>query len=834
VTQTVTLPARRDDLVIRQISDDEVVIKVPARREYFSVGPAENFLLRQLDGSTTADDLCRAFETEFGESLTDQDIDEFLEIVRSRGLLEDTDGKSPSRSKSKHKSGSSSKSRASSTSRSSGKSRASSSTDEEDDDDELSGQKQSVLFFRVPLFDPHRLFCWLEPKIRWVWTKSFLAVSALTLLFAFSIVCLNGNAFASSFSQAMRWETIAVVWGTIIFATVLHEFAHGLTCRHFGGEVHDTGVLFMFFIPCLYCNVSDAWLIPERRRRLLITAAGGYCDLCLWALSVFVWRVTVQDCFLNHLAFVTQAVCGGRGLLNFNPLLRLDGYYIVSDWLTIPNLRKRAHNYWMEHLRWLLWGAPKPLGQQHSRALLIYGIMSWCFAIFFLDMIFVRLLAYVGKEFGLVGSAFLLLLMAFALRRIFKGLFKSECATMIKARKTRTMIWVASVAAVLLVPFVIPVPHYATGNFEVRPAIRFEVPAPVTGFIARIHVDEGAEVSAGDILVELASPDLTANLATKQSELRESEASLTQLTLGTRPEEIVEQRKRIERLTAWCEQGRIDVGHARRELQQQIVVDNARVTQAQLQIDAARKSLKRSEWLHGQGALAGSQLQAQKTNLQLLQGQLLQAQAELQARQLNGTRVTEDELARREQSLAEAQSALSLQLAGTRPEVIAAEEARRERILKELAYLKAQEEQLIVRAPASGVIATPRFREKIGLLAVQGIPICAIEDGSLTRVELAVDEHLAVGIVPGQSVILKARALPMETIRASVERVAPATVRLPESLNNVLIVHCQLENGQQQLSSGMTGFGRVVRGSRTLGKSVGATMMGYIRTEFWW
>lgn len=816
VTHSATLPARRDDLVIRQISDDEVVIKLPSRREYFSVGPEEHFLLQRLNGSATADDLCSAFEQEYGESLTDRDIDDFLEIVRSRGLLEDAATESESQSSRQKKPD------------------RPAPIDDDDEDDELSGQKQNILFYRIPLFDPHSLFCWLEPKIRWVWTRSFLVVSTLAILFAVSIVCANGEAFASSFTSAMRWETIAVVWATIIFATVLHEFAHGLTCRHYGGEVHDTGVLFMFFIPCLYCNVSDAWLIPERRRRLWITAAGGYCDLCLWAAAVFVWRITVQDCFVNHLAFVIQAICGGRGLLNFNPLLRLDGYYIVSDWLTIPNLRKRAHNYWMEHLRWLLWGAERPKPQPRSRALLIYGILSWCFAIFFLDLLFLRLLKYVGDEFGVTGTAFLCLLLGFALRRVFKGLFKSEFAKMIKDRKARTLMWVTGVAAVVLVPFVIPVPHYAAGNFEVRPSKRFEVPAPVTGFIARIHVEEGAVVTVGDTLVELTSPDLDARISTKQSELSESQASLAQLNLGTRPEVIVELRKRIERLTSWRDQGTVDVEHARHELKQQIVVDKHSISQTRLQIEATRKSLHRSEWLYRQGALAGAQLQSQRTSLQLLEGRLLQSQAQLQARQLTGTRTAEDDLSRREQTLADIQSQLTLLLAGTRPEVIAAEEARRERLLKELDYLQSQKEQLIVRAPASGVIATPRFREKAGLLAAQGTPICVIEDGSMTRVELAVAEDQTVGIRPGQKVILKARALPLTTINATVERVSPATVKLPDTQNNVLIIHCRLADGEQQLSSGMTGFGRVVRGSRTFGVSIASTMLSYVRTEFWW
>ena len=306
------------------------------------------------------------------------------------------------------------------------------------------------------------------------------------------------------------------------------------------------------------------------------------------------------------------------------------------------------------------------------------------------------------------------------------------------------------------------------------------------------------------------------------------------MNLGTRPEVIVELRKRIDRLTSWREQGQVDVEHARHELKQQIVVDKHRISQTRLQIEAARKSLQRSEWLYRQGALACAQLQSQRTSLQLVEGRLLQSQAQLEARQLTETRGAEDDLSRREQTLADVQSQLTLLLAGTRPEVIAAEDARRERLLKELDYLQSQKEQLIVRAPASGVIATPRFREKAGLLGALGTPICVIEDGSLTRVELAVAEDQTVGIRPGQKVILKARALPLTTINATVERVAPATVKLPETQTNVLIIHCSLADGEQQLSSGMTGFGRVVRGSRTFGVSIASTMLSYVRTEFWW
>src|SRR5439155_2123288 len=124
--------------------------------------------------------------------------------------------------------------------------------------------------------------------------------------------------------------------------TTLHEFAHGLTCKHYGGEVHEIGFLLMFFIPCFYCNVSDAWLFDRKSKRLWVTFAGAYCDLCLWAVAVFVWRLTVADTMVYYVAWVALSVCGARIFFNFNPLLKLDGYYLLSDWVEIPNLRQRS------------------------------------------------------------------------------------------------------------------------------------------------------------------------------------------------------------------------------------------------------------------------------------------------------------------------------------------------------------------------------------------------------------------------------------------------------------------------------------------------------------
>jgi multidrug resistance efflux pump len=124
-----------------------------------------------------------------------------------------------------------------------------------------------------------------------------------------------------------------------------HEFGHGLTCTRFGGEVHEMGCALVFLQPAFYCNVSDAWLFAEKSKRLWVGIAGPYFELFLWSLAVLIWRTTEPDAWINFITLSVMATSGIKTLLNFNPLIKLDGYYLLSDYLEIPNLRRRSFRH---------------------------------------------------------------------------------------------------------------------------------------------------------------------------------------------------------------------------------------------------------------------------------------------------------------------------------------------------------------------------------------------------------------------------------------------------------------------------------------------------------
>ena len=217
--------------------------------------------------------------------------------------------------------------------------------------------------------------------------------------------------------------------------TLCHEFAHGLTCKHHGGEVHEVGFLLLYFMPSFYCNVSDAWLIGERSKRLWITLAGGYCDLLFWSIGVYLWRVTLPGTLINYTAWIALSVCGVRVLLNFNPLIKLDGYYLLTDLLEVANLYQSGRKSVMANLRWLLWGANRPEPVPNGAILFGYGLASWLLSLLLVGTFLLGAGRVLGASVGVAGLGWTAFIGFMSIRRLFRGIAAGEIKTMIVSRR---------------------------------------------------------------------------------------------------------------------------------------------------------------------------------------------------------------------------------------------------------------------------------------------------------------------------------------------------------------------------------------------------------------
>ena len=806
-----TPPACRPDLLLTPLGKaGRYVVKNLRTTEYFTLGQQEHFLLGRLDGKQTAEMICDDFEQCFDEPLSRGDLEDFLELARNRGFLQPVELPAPLE------------------------------TSPEADQPAPQPQplplppkpRQSLLYWRKSLFDPDRLFDRLQPKLRWCWTPAFFAVWTACVLTATVLVFANRQELITYFTQALRWETLVLVWLTLLGATACHEFAHGLTCKRYGGQVHEIGFLLMFFMPCFYCNVSDAWLFREKSKRVWVTLAGGLCDLLVWALAVILWRVTYQDSLLNYLSWIVLSVSGIRVLFNFNPLLKLDGYYLLSDSLEIPNLRQRALGYMLGHFRWLLWGAPRPARQSRGRFLLGYGLLCWIFSLTFVTLMLVALGTFLQARVGLAGIGCATLLGLSVSRNLLGGLFRGEVKTMILKRHVRTLLWLAALAGVIAALAWVPMEDRASGKFEVRPVNRGELRAPVPGFLREVRFVEGDAVSQGEPVIRLEVPDLASRIAQKDAELREVEAKLQLLQAGPRPEERIEQSRRVKRAQAWCDLAKQDLARKRQALEYELARFDKLLAQYRAERAYAKKVMDRAEIVFTKRSITDDEREQVRKQYLVFCALCEQTLAEKRARQSVGTLDAETTLAKRQKELAEEQSALKLLEAGTRTEEINAAEAQVARLGEEVKYLRHVQERLLIVSPVSGAVITPRLKEKIGHYFVEGELICEVEDPVTLDVEITLAEEEAARVKPGQNIRLKARALPFDVFEAKVERISPRAVS--GTLQNTVTVYCKLTNSDKHLRSGMTGYARIDCGRGPAGEILAKRALRMLRTEFWW
>ncbi len=343
-------------------------------------------------------------------------------------------------------------------------------------------------------------------------------VVALTLLSVLSSWCLLLVQFGEvkhrlpEFHQFFSWPNVLYLWLTLGVVKIVHELAHGLACRHYDGECHEIGVAFLVFSPCLYCDVSDSWVLRSKWSRILIAAAGMYIEVAVSALAIFAWWFT-QPGLLHHLClnvFFVSAIT--TVIFNANPLLRFDGYYILADWLEIPNLRAKADRLLREALARTCLGirlSPAPFMPWSGQGwLALYALAAtiyrWCM-VFGIVFLLHRLLA----PYGLASIA--KALAAASMASLIGGLVYSTYHTLAAPRTEpmnirRPIIVAGDLLALLAAGLFAPLPRYLEYPFVIEPAGIEHVYSSTPGRLAAVHVRPGQRVSRGTVLMELASP----------------------------------------------------------------------------------------------------------------------------------------------------------------------------------------------------------------------------------------------------------------------------------------------------------------------------------------
>jgi multidrug efflux pump subunit AcrA (membrane-fusion protein) len=588
----------------------------------------------------------------------------------------------------------------------------------------------------------------------------------------------------------------------------------------------------MYFMPCFFCNVSDAWLIKEKSKRLWVTLAGAWCDLCVWAMAMLVWRMTIQNSLLNYLAWVVLSICGIRIFFNFNPLLKLDGYYLLSDWVSIPNLRQRSWDAVGARLRALLWGAAWPQREQRSGFLIAFGIATWVYSAFILSLMLLWLFHVLSKSWGIVGAVVVLVLAIRIVPALFTGFFRGEFKQMLSLRQHRVAVWLIILCGIVAALFFLPMEQRACGNFKLRPRNRAEVRAPVAGFLREVKFDEGDSVRGGAVLGLMEVPDLASRIAQKQADIEAAAAKLKLLQVGARHEELLEAHRNIQRLSEWRDLAEQDLDRARLALKSEMRQLDELLRQDRIEIDYAQTTFLRTRDAFDRNAMSQQEFDDARKKYECAEVLMEQHKAQQQQKKEMGTTIFEAELARRSRQLADGKSVLTLLEAGSRPEEIAAQQAVLNALREELKYLDQLKDKSPIRSACAGRIVTPHLAEKVGQYFKEGELLFVVEDASVLDAEISLPEQEALRVRGGQPVELKLPAAPYQIYRGQVRQIAPSAA--PGDVRSSLTVYCALPQLPDELRSGMSGYARVCCGKQPMGIVLGDRVMRSIRTDFWW
>jgi len=319
--------------------------------------------------------------------------------------------------------------------------------------------------------------------------------------------------FAPSQLEVGRVLSLIVVCAAL---TLIHEVAHGFACKGFGGEVHELGFMMLYFMPAFYCNVNDAWSFPDKRSRLWVTAAGGWVELLVTSIGTIVWAVVRPDGLIGEVTLAMILLGGFSAVLtNANPLLPLDGYFALADYLELPNLRHRAaaHLAWWLKRNLLRMDLPDPgIAPRERRILLTYAACAALYTGVFLTSFGFVALRGSYRAIGFLGGALVLLGVLTLARRKLVTAWRAMVLS-VRARtdgdqwrrwrRRAPLVAAAALVGAALIPWNLE----TGGRFAVTPVRMLAVTAADSGVVVDVYPKEGERVATGSPLVRILDLD---------------------------------------------------------------------------------------------------------------------------------------------------------------------------------------------------------------------------------------------------------------------------------------------------------------------------------------
>ena len=409
--------------------------------------------------------------------------------------------------------------------------------------DERKGRidQSSVLYISFKAWDPDKTLTKLDKYLGWIFTKGFVIFSLFIFLVAIYLLAgdwtrvQQDTSALYSFAGKSAYD-IWIFWILLLGLGGIHEFGHGLTCKHFGGEVHQMGFLLIYFTPAFFTDTTDILLFKTGAPRQWVIFAGIWVELVICGLAALVWHFTAPGSLPNDFFYKMMLLSGIQGaLLNLNPLIKADGYYALSQFLKIDNLREESFGYlraWVQKYIFRHDIDLPPSSKRQRRVFFLFGISAVIYSssLLILMLLFVKnvLVSQMGDEWGYLAT--LGVIYFFARNGIRKVL--PAARAWIRDKRGKYMAWkmtrtqqVGALGLILL--FLLPpFSSKVTTDLVLEPGKDARVRAVVDGRIQKVFVHEGDEVKAGQMLAVLENPEISADLQSLTQQLSLASSNL--------------------------------------------------------------------------------------------------------------------------------------------------------------------------------------------------------------------------------------------------------------------------------------------------------------------
>ena len=770
-------PKLRSDLVIRSEADGDqpvYIIKDPLTGRFFRLRAPEYYLISRADGATTPVEAARQTNERYGINIPPTMAVAFFEKMERMLFFEN-----PATEQVLSRMGSRS-----------------------------TLGRNSIWLIPLKAFDPDQVVARWARRLSFVFNPYAVGLCLLFMGWGGAIAASQSRVWGAGLAEIFSLTSIPLLVAAVMTLALVHEFGHALTLKSYGGSVHEMGFLLLYFQPAFYCNISDTYLLPGRRPRILVGLAGLFFQGVATALAVLAWRVLDPGSLLANFFWVFVAVSLAIFLFNLNPLIKLDGYYILVDWLRLPNLRAKAFAYWRGLLKRWLWGMPtdsRQLSARERRIFRWYGILAALYTGAFFGFFAYWVTRWLIGQWGLGGAVVgwgLVVAFAISTRKSetppAKVADSSAADDMEQPRSRRwlkPLLFWGILGIVILLLAMVKAERRVGSPCEVEAGSRFVVSSPVGGTIETmlmqgagspgedqaerrersvlqatasdfsvvaygLRVKEGDSVSVGDTLVVLSSNRYLATLAATEAKRDRVAAERNLLLSGPKQDAIKELRAEIQEAAA--------------------TVQNREA------------ELQRTKMMFERNLIAEKDYEKARTELEV-------AKAQRQGKN----------------------SRLALLISQPKAEELAIKEAELASLEAEIEFLRTQITASTVLSPIAGEAARV---ERSGVLI-------EVADLDPVRLHLLVHENDIADIRIDAPVSLKVRSLPFEEFRGHVAKIADLADTVGDGRR--FLVTTEIANTQGLLKPGMSGFARVECGPQPVLSLLTRRAMQFFRVEFW-